>query len=344
MLDADLKEKLKNLNANSSLSHIQKVTHKFVQPLDFKNTIKNKTKLKEKLLKGVKQTEFIHLNGQKMPIISHKPFISKTLYFCQNCLELCLDLINLKAHEGKCNEEIGLLSYKEECEDMEINEFFKSLQLNTNQLSNQNNKISNQNEKVFIEIFQIDGSVFSKYSHALTKLGKYFFNDKSLDSLLEYFYLFVLKIDKKIVGYFSMDKLFKDCNISCIVIFPPYRKLKLGYLLIDFSYKIFQLRGLTASPERPFSPAGAAVFKKYWKYKITEFLQSDFINSNNQIDDRFNNLNDEKIDEISKKTGIMADDIKECLEDIFNIKVNYKLRCLKNKEIKILIPEKYENN
>lgn len=292
------KEKLMNLNKNFELKLLQSVTNKYIKKI--KNEI-SILELKKVLKEEIKRTNYIYLNNEKIKIEYNHPSLTETIFFCNKCLNISYSLINYKQHDNICKSFYGLLSYK--------------------------GVFNNDNQ---IEIRQIDGLFYSSFSYSLTKLGRYFFIDKSLDSLLEYFYLFTLIVNNKLVGYFSMDKLFQNCNISCIVIFPPYRSYKYSYLLIDFSYKIFLLNNKVASPERPLSNGGKIVFKRYWRYIIYNLIKS---NNNLLLTPSF----------ISKSTGIIEEDVKETLNEIIinGILIPYEdiihIEILKSNSISLMI-------
>ncbi|KAF7698699.1 Histone acetyltransferase KAT6A [Cucumispora dikerogammari] len=298
--------KKKIFKRTDELALIKTVTHKFIKKIE---PLPNDESLKLLLKNTVAPTRYICLNDEKMPIEYNNPKLVDTLYFCNKCLNVDYSLWGYKDHSKRCNTYTGILAYEE--------------------TTNKQN----------IQIYQIDGSAYSRFSHSLTKLGRYFFEEKALDSLLEYFYLFTLIVDGKLVGYFSMDKLFINCNISCIVIFPMYRKYRYSYLLIDFSYKIFQLSGKKASPERPLSTGGEIVFLRYWKFcifrcllemknEINERKNINQIGVENSETDKNSGENKERgkvlIRKISEETGIAEADIKSTIDRISGKNDNLK--------------------
>ncbi|KAF3941198.1 hypothetical protein ABW19_dt0202593 [Dactylella cylindrospora] len=70
-------------------------------------------------------------------------------------------------------------------------------------------------------------------------------------------------------GFFSKEKTsYDDNNLSCIILYPPYRSQGLGGALIDFSYHVTKMMGKVGGPEKPISELGKRGYIGYWTRAI----------------------------------------------------------------------------
>lgn len=153
----------------------------------------------------------------------------------------------------------------------------------------------------------------------LALFGKLFLDDKSVYYNVGAFDFYVLyghdyrsSEDSgsrrfKPMGFFSkeVNAWEADNNLACICIFPPFQRLGLGSLLIEFLYA---LAAVTANqtwlgPEFPLSPYGKVTYLRFWSKRLAFILANDF---------------DKKptvtLPELSGRTGFRKDDILFTLE------------------------------
>lgn len=96
------------------------------------------------------------------------------------------------------------------------------------------------------------------------------------------FYLVWSKKHEMYAGFFSKEQnSFMDYNLACIVIFPPFQKMGLGQLMINFSYildefvtsrKADDKKSRIGSPEKPLSEFGEKAYTKFWRQKLVQSL------------------------------------------------------------------------
>lgn len=82
-------------------------------------------------------------------------------------------------------------------------------------------------------------------------------------------YDYFIVYDSEIKGYFSRDNS-GNYSLCCVLVWPCFARQGLGSLLIDFSYKISNIKSDIdiPGPERPFSKKAILCFRKYWKYRV----------------------------------------------------------------------------
>lgn len=132
-----------------------------------------------------------------------------------------------------------------------------------------------------IKIYKFDGKTDTSFCRNLCILSKCFLDHKTVYYDVEPFIFYVLYVDDKIAGYFSKERYDILLNLSCIVVFPDFRKLKLGYLLVDLSYNIFKenkgiygIKNLKIGTcEKPLSVSGSVLYTKYWSSKVLSLLK-----------------------------------------------------------------------
>lgn len=197
---------------------------------------------------------------------------STLFYFCEKCLRISECLFEYNRHIQRCSFSSvpGILGY----------------------------------EKGNIKIYEVDGSLEKAFCKNLCRLGKCFLGHKTLEDQVDPYLFYVLVVKNEIVGFFSREKYFLKCSLSCIVTLPCYRGKGYGYIMIDYSYKLSIAKNCPGTPEKPLSDSGEAVYKKYWKYAIYKYLSGKKFAT---------------IDEISCETGICKDDIKNTLKETGSI-------------------------
>lgn len=172
--------------------------------------------------------------------------LKETIFICQICFSHFTDKISLQRHKLKCDGIFkGNLVYK----------------------------------KDKYKIYEVDGEFDTLMCRSLCLLAKCFLDHKTLYYDVEPFLFYLLYEKENFIGYFSREKYSNLYNLSCIVVLPCYQGKGFGYFLIDFSYRLFQIFQRKGTPEKPLSEQGLAVYKKYWKFKVYEFLklQNEFI-------------------------------------------------------------------
>ncbi|KAL7420845.1 hypothetical protein Q5752_004798 [Cryptotrichosporon argae] len=125
-------------------------------------------------------------------------------------------------------------------------------------------------------IFEVDGATATLYCQNLSLFGKLFIDHKSLFFHVENFLFYVLcdaatsKRDQ-VLAFFSKEKVsYDDCNLACIVAFPPFQNRGFGKLLIEFSYHLTRHpstrlpSGSPGTPERPLSDLGLKGYTAFW--------------------------------------------------------------------------------
>lgn len=143
-------------------------------------------------------------------------------------------------------------------------------------------------------IKKIRGFKHELFCQNLSLFSKLFLDDKSVYYNVDYFDFYVIygydpRDDKAVdrpqprfkpMGFFSKEVLSWDNNnnLACICIFPPYQRLHIGSLLIEFLYALAaRTPGQQRSgPEFPLSPYGKLTYLRYWSKKISYVIVSDF--------------------------------------------------------------------
>ncbi|KAK6534257.1 hypothetical protein TWF281_005587 [Arthrobotrys megalospora] len=151
-----------------------------------------------------------------------------------------------------------------------------------------------------------------------------------------------------VAGFFSKEKVSWDQNnLSCIILFPQYRSGGLGGALIDFSYYISQATGRIGGPEKPISDLGQRGYDRYWRKSIAAAIlektaprktdarsskraasrtrkdstKAQPPNSRVRPGDISIGVTDIRgtqtisVEDLSKATGILSDDILVCLKE-----------------------------
>ncbi|VDN97153.1 unnamed protein product [Rodentolepis nana] len=161
-----------------------------------------------------------------------------------------------------------------------------------------------------ISVFEVDGQMSKLYCQQLCILAKLFLDHKTLYYDVEPFLFYVVTIHDPregyhLVGYFSKEKRSQKFNLSCIMILPPYQKQAFGRFLIDFSFLLSRIEGVSGSPEKPLSDLGRLSYESYWKSTIIPliFPQGEL-------------RADISVQEISTKTGIDVNDVTTTLEQL----------------------------
>ncbi|KAI9885364.1 MAG: hypothetical protein M1823_002835 [Watsoniomyces obsoletus] len=158
-----------------------------------------------------------------------------------------------------------------------------------------------------ISVFEVDGRKNPVYCQNLCLLAKLFLGSKTLYYDVEPFLFYVMTeyddLGCRFVGYFSKEKRPSSTNnVSCILTLPIHQRKGYGNLLIDFSYLLTRVEQKTGSPEKPLSDMGLVSYRNYWRLVLCYQLrdQKDPIS----------------ITDISKRTGMTADDIVSALEGL----------------------------
>ena len=130
-------------------------------------------------------------------------------------------------------------------------------------------------------IYEVDGEEHTLFCQCLSLFAKLFLDTKSISYDVEPFLFYTLVEDvppptpdsaggkvggggggkaqqqqpqqgkKRIVGFFSKEKMSWDGNIlACILIFPPYQRKGLGKILISVSYALARREGKIGGPEK----------------------------------------------------------------------------------------------
>ncbi|KAK6363314.1 hypothetical protein TWF730_000752 [Orbilia blumenaviensis] len=151
-----------------------------------------------------------------------------------------------------------------------------------------------------------------------------------------------------VAGFFSKEKVSWDQNnLSCIILFPQYRSGGLGNALIDFSYYVSQAIGRIGGPEKPISKLGQRGYDRYWRKSIaaailektatrkTDGRPSKRATSRTRKDSTkaqppntrarpgdisigvadIHGTQTISVEDLSKATGILSDDILACFGD-----------------------------
>lgn len=144
-------------------------------------------------------------------------------------------------------------------------------------------------------IKKVRGFQHPLYCQNLSLFGKLFLDDKSVFyniHAFDYYIIFGHKgsasgssIDTsehfRPMGFFSkeVNSWDSDNNLACICVFPPYQRLQLGNLLIEFSYKLALVTPSQTllGPEFPLSPYGRIVYLRFWSRRLAFTIYNDFL-------------------------------------------------------------------
>ena len=198
------------------------------------------------------------------------------LYFCEYCLKYMKSKEAMLRHQSKC--------------------FLR--QPPANEIYRHKN----------VSLYEVDGAKNKLYCRNLCLLAKMFLDHKTLYYDVEPFLFYVLTLNDSygshLVGYFSKEKnCVRNYNLSCIMTLPHTQRQGYGKLLIDFSYVLSKLEGKPGTPEKPLSDLGLISYRSYWRNKILSYIIAH-VNDNILITD------------ISKSTGILAEDLVLALHDL----------------------------
>ncbi|VDN19631.1 unnamed protein product [Gongylonema pulchrum] len=167
-----------------------------------------------------------------------------------------------------------------------------------------------------ISVYEVPGSCNKSYCQCLCLLAKLFLDNKTLYFDVEPFIFYVLcEVDKSgayMVGYFSKERGNPDGNnLACICILPPFQRSGYGKFLIQLSelsksiafsgYELSKREGLIGSPEKPLSDLGSLSYRSYWSWVIMEVIRS---------------CSKITIADLSRKTAVHADDIRDTLQTL----------------------------
>ncbi|KAJ6262145.1 Histone acetyltransferase [Drechslerella dactyloides] len=112
------------------------------------------------------------------------------------------------------------------------------------------------------EIYEVDGANqdHQPFLQRMCLFGKLFIQNKSIWYEFDNFVFYILlerrsvgnEPDFSYCGFFSKEKIsYDENNLSCIILYPPYRSQGLGSALIDLSYHISRATGRVGGPEKP---------------------------------------------------------------------------------------------
>lgn len=214
-------------------------------------------------------TETTSVPRKKDGLPSVSGFWLDTLYVCDFCFKYTSDKSKLSLHMSSCplNQEfppIGTLVYAD----------VKGKRL----------------------IKKVRGFRHELFCQNLSLFGKLFLDDKSVYYNVESYDFYIVygaskmhaaenKLDDRTVyrpmGFFSKEITAwePDNNLACICIFPPYQRLHLGSLLIEFLYAAAEAAGQQPlGPEFPLSPYGKQLYLRYWGKRIAFELFNSFEN------------------------------------------------------------------
>ncbi|KAK6341081.1 hypothetical protein TWF696_009388 [Orbilia brochopaga] len=131
-------------------------------------------------------------------------------------------------------------------------------------------------------IYEVDGADqdHQPFLQRMCLFGKLFIQNKSIWYEFDNFVFYVLLErhggegdDFSYCGFFSKEKVsYDENNLSCIILFPPYRSQGLGSALIDLSYHISRATGRIGGPEKPISELGQRGYTRYWTKSIASSI------------------------------------------------------------------------
>lgn len=215
-------------------------------------------------------TEASSVPRKRGSLPSNPGFWLERLYVCEFCFKYSSDGAKMALHSSSCSHNqpfppLGTLVYA----DTRSKRLIKKVRGFRNELFCQN----------------------------LCLFGKLFLDDKSIYYNVEAYDYYILYgeskqhseselLDTKLVyrpmGFFSKEVTAwePDNNLACICVFPPYQRLHLGSLLIEFLYAAAEAAGqLPLGPEFPLSPYGKQLYLRYWGKRIAFELFNTFKNT-----------------------------------------------------------------
>lgn len=194
-----------------------------------------------------------------------------TLYVCEYCFKYTKDEDNLTCHIAHCQFKVkapGRAKYKSPT----------------------------------YTIRRVKGARHRLFCQCLCLFTKLFLDNKSMYFKVDHydFYIVYETGKTKPMAFFSKDLVSYNLNnLACILTFPPYQRLRLGTLLLEFSYQLSKYENVISGPELPLSPFGLISYLKYWSkvicWELVEGTLASF--------ERFS------IDSIAKVTGIRVGDV-----------------------------------
>lgn len=165
-------------------------------------------------------------------------------------------------------------------------------------------------------IRQVRGYLEPLFCQNLCLFGKLFLDDKSVYYNVNQFDFYVLygfdpndmpqdsykEPNFKPMGFFSKELLSwdGDNNLACICVFPPYQRMHLGSLLIEFLYEVAKLTPgqYFSGPEFPLSPFGKVSYYNFWSKKLGPLILQEF-----------NQKPECSLSQIAHRTGFRKEDI-----------------------------------
>ncbi|KAH6902222.1 acyl-CoA N-acyltransferase, partial [Coprinopsis sp. MPI-PUGE-AT-0042] len=128
-------------------------------------------------------------------------------------------------------------------------------------------------------LWEVSAKCAKLYCQCLSLFGKFFLPVKTIFFDLDDFTFYVLTegnvTHDRPVGYFSKELCSAHgYNVSCLVVFPPYRSKGYGSLLIEFSYELSRRARIIGTPERPLSHQGLRSYLRVWVGMIIRFSRS----------------------------------------------------------------------
>ncbi|AMD21768.1 HFL088Wp [Eremothecium sinecaudum] len=170
-------------------------------------------------------------------------------------------------------------------------------------------------------IRRVKGTKHELLCQCMCLFTKLFLDNKSVYFKLTSYEFYIVYQNKstKPLGFFSKDLYsYHKNNLACILVFPPYQKMGLGTLLIEFSYRLSKHEGLISGPELPLSPFGLIGYLKYWSFAILWCLTEGELSGVAKV----------SIENLCEVTGIRVADVIMTLKH---------LKCLTN-DNEILLP------
>ncbi|KAL5969419.1 Histone acetyltransferase KAT6B [Taenia solium] len=167
-----------------------------------------------------------------------------------------------------------------------------------------------------ISVFEVDGQISKLYCQQLCILAKLFLDHKTLYYDVEPFLFYVVTIHDPregfhLVGYFSKEKRSaQKYNLSCIMVLPPYQKQAYGRFLIDFSYLLSRIEGVSGSPEKPLSDLGRLSYESYWRSTLLPLIFHTEENNGGTL------TSDITVRQLTEATGIDVHDVVNTLQQL----------------------------
>ncbi|KAF3918828.1 hypothetical protein ABW20_dc0100913 [Dactylellina cionopaga] len=200
------------------------------------------------------QVEHICTAYPKEPIKTREPGDS-CLYVCHKCLKYTMDPLESRNHDEM-----------------------------RHQIEHPRGVLVHSFDNARYQIYEIDGAIaeHQAFLQRMCLFGKFFIQNKSIWYEFDNFLFYVL-VEKKIedtnafshCGFFSKEKTsYDENNLSCIILYPPYRSKGLGSALIEFSYYVSKLAGRVGGPEKPISELGKRGYTRYWTKAVATSIIS----------------------------------------------------------------------